>query len=123
MRLPETYNTLIKAGIKEDYTMGYGSINGFRASYCLPFKWYDLQREMTTDLTIFPFCYMEANSFYEQHNSTSEAFDELQHYAAEIKAVDGLMITIWHNHFLGTDPAFNGWREIYETFIDTLNNQ
>ncbi len=27
------------------------------------------------------------------------------------------MITIWHNTFLGTDPTFKGWREVYEQFI------
>nr|MBA4140094.1 hypothetical protein [Segetibacter sp.] len=44
MKLPATYRLLIEAGITEDYSMGYGSINGFRASYCLPYKWFDLEK-------------------------------------------------------------------------------
>jgi hypothetical protein len=117
MKLPETYRALIATGITEDYSMGYGSINGFRASYCLPFKWYDLQKEETTSLNIYPFCYMEANSYFEQHYSPEQALAEMEHYYAIVKQLEGLLITIWHNHFLGTDRMFTGWREIYRTMI------
>jgi hypothetical protein len=117
MKLPGTYRALINAGIVEDYSMGYGSINGFRASYCLPYKWYDLENEATTPLVIYPFCYMEANSFYEQKLSVEEARQELEHYYNVTKDVNGLLSTIWHNHFLGTDKMFAGWRELYKEFL------
>lgn len=121
MTLPNSYKRLIEAGITEDYSMGYGSINGFRASYCLPFKWYDLPEEKTTSLTVFPFCYMEANSYYEQHETCEEALHEMNYYCQVTKEVSGLLITIWHNHFLGTDKMFKGWREKYRTFCLNLN--
>lgn len=120
MTLPDTYRRLFAAGITEDYSMGYGSINGFRASYCLPYKWYDLEKEKITSLTIYPFCYMEANSYYEQHYSAKQALTELQHYYKKTKEVNGLLITIWHNHFLGTDKMFKGWREVYKTIIEEI---
>lgn len=116
MTLPYTYRRLISAGITEDYSMGYGSINGFRASYCLPYKWYDLQKEEPTSLTIYPFCFMDANSYYEQHYTAQEALKEMEYYHKITKEVSGLLITIWHNHFLGTDKMFDGWRE-YRTVI------
>ncbi|MEJ7678807.1 MAG: hypothetical protein WKG06_13300 [Segetibacter sp.] len=114
MTLPETYRRLAAAGITEDYSMGYGSINGFRASYCFPYKWYDLQKEEPTSLIIFPFCYMDANCYYEQHYSPVEALNEMAYYFKITKEVNGLLITIWHNHFLGTDKMFEGWRGIYK---------
>ena len=117
MFLPVTYRNLIDAGITEDYSMGYGSINGFRASYCLPHYWYDLEKELATGLKIFPFCYMEANSFYEQHYTVNQAAEELEKYFQIVKSVNGNFITIWHNHFLGTDNMFKGWKEMYEDFI------
>jgi len=121
MTLPHTYRRLIEAGITEDYSMGYGSINGFRASYCLPFKWYDLPEEKTTSLTVFPFCFMDANSYYEQHGTCEEALHEMNYYYQITKEVSGLLITIWHNHFLGTDKMFKGWREKYRTFCLNLD--
>jgi hypothetical protein len=97
--------------------MGYGSINGFRASIASPFYWYDLEKESTTELKIYPFCFMDANSFFEQKQTTEQAFDEMTRYYQSIKSVNGTMITIWHNTFLGTAELFTGWREVYEKFI------
>ena len=60
---------------------------------------------------------MEANSFYEQKFSANQALEELQHYYKIVKSINGLLITIWHNNFLGTGKIFAGWREVYEQFI------
>ena len=40
--LPHTYRRLIDAGIQKEFSMGYGTVNGFRASVCSSFYWYDL---------------------------------------------------------------------------------
>ncbi|HTI08232.1 MAG TPA: polysaccharide deacetylase family protein, partial [Puia sp.] len=117
LTLPQTYRRLMKAGIVQDFSMGYGSINGFRASVASSFYWYDLEKEAATELRIFPFCFMDANAFYEQKYTAGQAMNELMHYYHLIRKVNGLMITIWHNSFLGSDPQFAGWREVYETFL------
>ncbi len=121
MDLPKTYRTLIDAGILHDYSMGYGSINGFRASYSSPYRWYDLDREEATNLTLHPFCYMEANSYYEQKYTPDQALTEMRHYAAQLRDTGGTMITIWHNHFLGTEPVFAEWKRIYEVFLREMS--
>ncbi len=117
LSLPETYRRLINAGVEKDFSMGYGSINGFRASVASSFFWYDLEKEQQTQLQIFPFCFMDANSFYEQKLTAQQTMTELLSYYTAIKKVNGLMVTIWHNHFLGTDSKFKGWREVYEVFL------
>jgi hypothetical protein len=117
MSLPKTYQKLIEQGIEAEYSMGYGSINGFRASYTLPFKWYDLQKELQTNLTIHPFCYMEANSFFEQKLTIDEAAAELQSYYNIVKKVNGHFITIFHNHFLTEQKQWIAWRNMYENFL------
>ncbi|HLF45366.1 MAG TPA: polysaccharide deacetylase family protein [Chitinophagaceae bacterium] len=115
--LPQTFCNLIDAGITNDYSMGYGSINGFRASVASSFFWYDLEKEETTSLLLHPFCYMEANSFYEQKYSAQQALEEMQYYYHIVKSVNGTFISIWHNSFLGTEKRFTGWREVYKEFI------
>jgi hypothetical protein len=117
LKLPETYRRLIQQGIEKEFSMGYGSINGFRASVASSFYWFDLEANEATGLKLFPFCFMDANSFYEQKLTPAEGLRELMNYYHSIKKVNGLMISIWHNQFLGTDPQFKGWREVYEVFL------
>lgn len=121
--LPQTYRQLMAAGITNEYSMGYGSINGFRASVATPFYWYDLEKEEATALLIHPFCFMEATSFFEQKQGPGQALQELMHYYKVVRENGGQLITIWHNNFLGTDPLFSGWRDVYEEFVRYLSLQ
>ncbi|MDB5201995.1 MAG: hypothetical protein JWQ27_1404 [Ferruginibacter sp.] len=114
---PTTFANLWDAGIREEFSMGYGSINGFRASTASSYFWYDLQTEKITQLRIHPFCFMDANSHFEQKFSLAETTAELQYYAGICKQVNGTFISIFHNNILGSDPAFTGWWEMYEAFI------
>ncbi len=118
--LPEGYQKLLAAGITADYSMGYGSINGFRASVAAAFYWYDLQKDEATTLRIHPFCFMEANSFYEQKLTANEAFDELMQFYVVCKNIGGTLITIWHNNTIGSGKIYKGWGEIYERFLKKI---
>lgn len=120
LRLPHTYRLLIENGITEDYSMGYGSINGFRASVASSFYWYDLENEKETQLLLHPFCFMDANSYYEQKQTAEETEKELQQYYQQVNNVSGTLITIWHNNFLGTEERFKGWREVWERFAKKM---
>ncbi|HLZ88769.1 MAG TPA: hypothetical protein VKQ52_16045, partial [Puia sp.] len=114
--LPHTLRRLLEHGIDQEFSMGYGSINGFRASVASSFYWYDLEKEETTRLRMFPYCFMDANAYYEQGFTAAQAMQQLMNYYHQIRKVNGLMVTIWHNNFLGSDPQFAGWREVYEVF-------
>ena len=117
VQLPHSYRLLIKAGITQDYSMGYGTVNGFRASTSNSFLWYDLETETETSLQVHPLTWMEANSFYELKQSPEEALHELMGFYHQIKRVGGTLITVMHNHFLGTDPLYTGWGTMYEQFL------
>jgi hypothetical protein len=123
LTLPGSYRQLRDDGITDDYSMGYGSINGFRASVAASFNWYDLEKNEATSLRIHPFCYMDANSFYEQKYTPAAAYEEMMQYYSICKATGGQMITIWHNNFLGTDSQFAGWKEMYGDFISRVKNK
>lgn len=120
--LPSSYRKLLALGLINDYSMGYGSINGFRASITTPYYWYDLKNEEQTKLLIHPFCFMDANSYYEEKLSPEAALEELMQYYHAVKSVNGTMITIWHNNFLGIDEAFAGWKEVYQKFVSSILN-
>ena len=118
--LPQGYRSLLQTGITDDHSMGYGSINGFRASVASSFNWFDVEKNEETSLRIHPFCYMEANAYYEQKITAEEAFKELMQYYAICKEVNGTLITIWHNHMLGNDKLYEGWGAVYEKFLNRI---
>jgi len=118
--LPNGFRRLMDVDITDDYSMGYGSINGFRASVASTFYWYDLEKEQTTNLLLYPFCYMEANSFFEQKFSPEQALEEMLHYYNIVRSVNGILITLWHNTFLGTDKYYAGWKEVYERLLKSV---
>lgn len=115
--LPDSYRRLINCGILNEFSMGYGTINGFRASIASPFYWYDLLKEEKTPLLVYPFCFMDANAYYEQKLTPAQTYSEIQYYHDCIKKVNGTMICIWHNNFLGTDATYAGWKDVYELFL------
>lgn len=118
--LPLDYRKLILAGIHEEHSMGYGTINGFRASTSHPFFWFDLVTEEVTRLRVHPYCWMDANSYYEQHFTPAQAYAELQRFHDVIKKVQGNMEIICHNNFLSEEQGFAGWKEVYEIFLDQV---
>ncbi len=117
--LPEGYQRLINIGITDDYSMGYGTINGFRASVASSFFWFDIEKNEQTYLRIHPFCFMDANSHYEQKQNTEASYKELLHYYRVCKENNGTLVTIFHNNFLGTDSNLKGWKDMYEKFVTT----
>lgn len=115
--LPEGLERIYRTGIRQEFSMGYGSTNGFRASLASSFYWFNLSANTATDLLLYPFCFMDANAFFEEKLNPHQAYTELMKYYAAVKKVRGCFITIWHNSFLGTDPMYKGWREVYEIFM------
>lgn len=116
--LPDTYRNLLEAGIKEDYSMGYGSINGFRASTAHSFFWYDLQQDEQSVLRVHPFAFMECNTRYEQKQQAQDALDEMNMYWSQVQWSGGGFITIWHNFSLGSALEWQGWSEVYQSFLE-----
>lgn len=120
IKFPETYKNLISAGIKEDYSLGYSEMAGFKAGTCFPFFFYDLKNEKVTDLTIFPVCVMEAIFIYYLELDPEKAFVEIKQIIDEVKKVGGTFIPIWHNDNLADSTTANNWRECHNKMIDYL---
>ena len=102
LSLPTTYQRLLQNNITEDYTMGYATEVGFRASIATPYFWFDLANEQATTLKIFPFQIMDVTlSNYLQLN-TEDSKHLLQEIINNTKAVNGLFSTLWHNNSINS---------------------
>ncbi len=117
LRLPETYRNLIDMDITDDYTMGYASEIGFRASICTPFNFYDLDMELETKLKIHPFAMMEGTLKYSLKVNPIAAMDKIKPLIDEVKKVKGVYISLWHNDTLNDKKLWVGWRSVYEQMV------
>lgn len=117
-KFPDTYRNLIANGITEDYTMGYTGKTGFRAGIASPFLFFDLDKNETTSLWLYPFCSMDITPLhYEKLNVEKAKLRNLE-VLKRVKAVNGTFISLWHNESLsGTTRWRNGWPEVYKQLI------
>lgn len=117
LTLPETYRKLLNAGIKEDYSMGYTTKIGFRAGTCSSFLFFDLEKNETTDLRIFPFAFMDSTLKFFLKVRSREVINHITPIVNDVKKVGGQLIFIFHNESLGNERQWKNWGEIYEKVI------
>jgi hypothetical protein len=102
--------------------MGYASSVGFRAGVCSPFKWYDLDSEQTTSLTVYPFAIMDATLLYYMKLNPQSAIEKCGEIINEIKKVNGTCITVWHNETISNWRQWEGWRDVYREVVRLAAN-
>jgi hypothetical protein len=114
LSIPETYRNLEKAGITNDYSMGYADNAGFRASICTPYTFFDVLQNKTLNLMIHPFAYMDGTLNEYLGLSIDEAKEKIASLKEQVKEVGGVFIGIWHNETVSDKDIWKGWRSAYE---------
>jgi hypothetical protein len=117
LKFPTTYKTLVENGISDDYTMGYATTLGFRASVCMPFFWYDLDTETETTLKIHPFPIMEATLKFYMKENPDHSLHLIMPIINEVKKMNGQLITLWHNESMSNWREWKGWQNLYEQVV------
>lgn len=117
LSLPDTYRNLIELDITDDYTMGYASMPGFRASIANSFNFYDLDSETETKLRVHPFMIMEGTFKYYLNQTPDDFLLSAKKLIDETKIVNGEFISLWHNDALSDTDIWSGWRKAYEEMI------
>ena len=118
LRLPDSYRVLLHAGIRHDYTMGFADAIGFRAGISVQYPFYDLERDLESQLTVHPFCVMDTTMQKYLKLTPDEAIAEYHRLIAELRRVDGVYCCIVHNQNLGELYGWQGWRRVYEDMVN-----
>ncbi len=117
LHLPTTYQNLVAGGIQHDYSMGYAAEIGFRAGIAHSFRWYDLSKEITTDLTIHPFQVMDVTLKNYLKLDAEEALGRILPMMESVKLTGGTFSTLWHNSSFSEIMGWHGWREMYRKLL------
>ncbi|TVQ16430.1 MAG: hypothetical protein EA361_04170 [Bacteroidetes bacterium] len=123
LKLPQTYQNLLKTGIKNDFSMGFASHTGFRAGTCTPFNFFDLSMETETRLKLYPTAIMDGTLRDYMKFRPEEALAKTKEIVDAVKSVDGTLITLWHNDSLNDQNHWTGWRKVYLELIKYIQNE
>ncbi|MDD4209690.1 MAG: polysaccharide deacetylase family protein [Bacteroidales bacterium] len=119
LRLPETYDMLLKNNIKDDYSMGYVNHIGFRAGTCFPFYFFNLKDNKATSLRVHPFLFMENALLNACDTSVEALWEKVKPCIEEVKKYQGEMITLFHNASFGTESNVD-FKTFYERIINNI---
>lgn len=115
-RLPETYRMLIECGLKEDHSMGWSEIPGFRAGTAENFYWYDLYEEKSTELLIRPFCAMDVAYKNFLALDVQDTLKESQTLMDICKLYRLPFTFVFHNESLSGHRGWAGWEKVFATW-------
>ncbi len=118
IKLPDTYEQLISAGIEKDYTMGYPNHVGFRASTALPFRFFNLAANQTASLWLQPVSLMDVSLKNGMHLDPRAAIQKIHELKQAVKDVNGIFVSIWHNSSFDAREGWTGWDQVYEALFD-----
>ncbi len=114
---PVSFRNLIKAGITEDYSMGYPDEPGFRAGIARPYLFYDVSSDQQTNLRVVPFQVMDGTLFQYKNLDPAASQEIILKLMNETRKAGGLFVSIWHNTSLLETPEWKGWRELFELML------
>ncbi len=117
VNLPETYREFIKQRITDDYTMIFASQSGYRTGLCVPYKWFDLQKNETTNLTIHTSVIMEGTLRDYNKLSAENAKHSTLYLLKDVKNFGGEFISIFHNDSFV--PEQKDWIKFYKELLQT----
>ena len=105
-----------KAGISYDSTLGFPEHEGFRNSYCFPFKLFDFQSDRMIDVWELPLNVMDVTLFHYRKLTKDEAYKSVEVILDEINRFNGLFTLLWHNDFFDED-RYPGISEFYANLL------
>ncbi|MDX1444850.1 polysaccharide deacetylase family protein [Lishizhenia sp.] len=116
--VPYTYNQMMKAGFKHDYSTGYADLYGFRLGTARPVHFFDLKKNYQSELVLHSIAYMDGTLNQYLGFTIPEAKLVVQQLFEECKRYGGEFISLWHNETLGDYGIWKGWREVHDLMIE-----
>ncbi len=120
LQVPGTYRALIEAGIRHEYTGCYATQSGWRFGTSMPFRWYDVEREQTTDLWIHPVAAMDRTLLEHECHTPEASMRRLLELVDSCRRWGGTFHVLLHNDTLGECPPWGGWRKVFTGLLDEL---
>jgi hypothetical protein len=119
--IPKTPQQLVKAGISNDFTLGFAQQIGWRAGTTKPFPFFDINTNQVLPLMMYPVSVMDGTLKEYLNLSTENAVVKMNEIIDCVKRYNGVFIPLWHNETISNTGKWKGWRElVFEKMIQEL---
>ena len=105
--------------ISYDSTLGFADHEGFRNSYCHPFRLFDFENNRMLSYWEIPLNVMDSSLFYYRKLPVEEAMESALTIIAEIKRFNGVFTLLWHNSYFN-ESEVPGITEFYYNLLGKI---
>ena len=118
-REPEDFDKLIKAGITEDFTMGYADVCGFRLGTCRPVQWITPITRQLTQLVLNPLTIKDSTLSEDRYMGLEyeEDLSYCQMLLRQTRQFGGEIVLLWHNTSF-TEGSYH--KQLYTHLLNDL---
>jgi hypothetical protein len=107
------------AGLRYDASLGFSEYEGFRNSYCCPFRFFDFQNHRSMDYWEIPLTFMDVTHFYHRKLNMEQSARAIRSLAAEVARFNGVFSLLWHNSIFN-EREFPGITAHYLGMLDHM---
>jgi peptidoglycan/xylan/chitin deacetylase (PgdA/CDA1 family) len=111
-----------EAGLAYDASLGFSEYDGFRNSYCWPYKFFDFQKQRCMDYWEIPLNFMDVTHFYHRRLNLDQSRAAIEKLTTEVVKFNGVFSLLWHNSFFN-EAEFPGITKHYTGILDHLQSQ
>lgn len=122
MKYPSTLQIQQEAGLKYDTTLGFAEHEGFRNSYCYPFRPFDHEKDLMLDIWEFPLAMMDTTLFGYRKMAYPEMLKSSENLINEITRFGGLFVLLWHNCNFD-EYQYPGISLLYKELLQTIHSK
>lgn len=94
---PSDFIFLEKAGITDDFSVGYADVAGFRVGTCRPFRWINPRTGDVGKLVVHPLTIMDCTLDAYMGLSKDQAYECCRNLIHEVSRYGGECVLLWHN--------------------------
>jgi len=106
-------------GIIYDSTLGFAEHEGFRNSYCHPFRIFDFKNNCTLPYWEIPLNVMDSTLFHYRKLSLSEAMSSSEKIRDEVIRFNGVFTLLWHNSYFN-EKEVPGITRFYSSLLENV---
>jgi hypothetical protein len=120
LRSNEQLDTLIQAGIEEDFTIGFAEMPGFRMGTCRPVRYINPETLQVQDLVLHPLTIMDGSFSQYSKMDYTQAYETACKLINQVKKHGGELVMLWHNSEVRHG---NYHKKLYKNLISYIENE